>query len=114
MFFSVKRAMIIGNKVYYPCICYEISSALEETVYFLKNKGKAEIYPVKVHFQNGKVIENLISTDVDVDTVVDDKVTKRKPDRASKPKSSEFKNNPITEELCEKLRDLPEVEDNDF
>lgn len=98
MFFSVKKSMIIGGKVYYPCICYEISSALEETVYFLKNKGKAEIYPFKVHFQNGKVIEDL------------DKGTKRKSTKVSKPKSSEGKGTPITEELGQKLRALPEVE----
>lgn len=122
MFFSVKRAMIIGNKVYYPCICYEISSALEKTVIFLKNKGKAEIYPIKVHFQNGKVIENLskilgsnkISTVVDdsnkISTVVDGTVTKRKTNRDSKPKNSGFKDTPVTEELGQKLRDLPEVE----
>ena len=102
MFFSVKKAMIIGGKVYYPCICYEISSALENTVFFLKNKGQAEIYPIKVHFQNGKVIEDL------------DKLTKRKSNKTSKPKSSGFKGTPITEELGQKLRDLPEVEDNDF
>lgn len=102
MFFSVKRAMIIGGKVYYPCICYELSPDLEETVSFLKNKGKAEIYPIKVHFQNGKVIENL------------DKGTKRKSNRTSKPKNSGFKGIPITEELGQKLRALPEVEDEDL
>lgn len=102
MFFSVKKSMIIGGKVYYPCICYEVSSALEETVFYLRNKGMAEIYPVKVHFQNGKVIENL------------DKVIKRKSNRASKPKNSGFKGTSITEELGQKLRDLPEVEDEDF
>lgn len=102
MFFSVKKSMIIGGKVYYPCICYEVSSALEETVFFLRNKGKAEIYPIKVHFQNGKVIENL------------DKVTKRKSNRTSKPKSSGFKDTPITEELGQKLIDLPEIEDNEL
>lgn len=102
MFFSVKKAMIIGGKVYYPCICYEISSSLEETVYFLKNKGQAEIYPIKVHFQNGKVIEDL------------DKITKIKSNKTSKPKNSGFKGTPITEELAQKLRDLPEVEDDDF
>lgn len=102
MFFSVKKSMIIGSKVYYPCICYVLSSALEETVFFLKNKGKAEVYPVKVHFQNGKVIENL------------DKVTKRKSNKSSKPKSSGFKDTPITEELEQKLEDIPEVETNDF
>lgn len=102
MFFSVKKSMIIGGKVYYPCICYEVSSALEETVFYLRNKGQAEIYPVKVHFQNGKVIENL------------DKVTKRKSNKSSKPKSSGFKDTPITEELEQKLEDIPEVETNDF
>lgn len=102
MFFSVKKAMIIGGKVYYPCICYEVSSVLENTVSFLKNKGQAEIYPIKVHFQNGKVIENL------------DKVTKRKSNKSSKPKSSGFKDTPITEELEQKLEDIPEVETNDF
>lgn len=94
MFFSVKKAMIIGGKVYYPCICYEISSALEETVFFLKYKGKAEIYPIKVHFQNGKVIENL------------DKVIKRKSNRASKPKGIS-----IPEPLAQKLKASSEVED---
>lgn len=102
MFFSVKKAMIIGGKVYYPCICYEVSSVLEETVFYLRNKGQAEIYPIKVHFQNGKVIENL------------DKVTKRKSNKSSKPKNSGFKDTPITEELEQKLEDIPEVETNDF
>ena len=102
MFFSVKKSMIIGDKVYYPCICYVLSSALEKTVFYLKNKGQAEVYPIKVHFQNGKVIEDL------------DKITKRKSNKSSKPKNSGFKGTPITEELGQKLRDLPEVEDNDF
>lgn len=102
MFFSVKKIMTIGGKVYYPCICYEVSSVLEETIHNLKSKGKAEIYPVKVHFQNGKVIENL------------DKVIKRKSNKSSKPKNSGFKGTPITEELEQKLRDLPEVETDDF
>ncbi len=93
MFFSVKKAMIIGSKVYYPCICYEISSTLENTVSFLKNKGQAEIYPIKVHFQNGKVIENL------------DNLTKRKSNRASKPKGIS-----IPEPLAQKLKASPEVE----
>lgn len=102
MFFSVKKAMIIGNKVYYPCICYVLSSALEETVFYLKNKGQAEVYPIKVHFQNGKVIEDL------------DKITKRKSNKSSKPKNSGFKGTPITEELGQKLRDLPETEEDNF
>lgn len=102
MFFSVKKSMLIGGKVYYPCICYVLSSALEETIFYLKNKGQAEIYPIKVHFQNGKVIEDL------------DKITKRKSNKTSKPKNSGFKGTPITEELGQELRDLPEVEDNDL
>lgn len=102
MFFSVKKSMIIGGKVYYPCICYVLSSALEETVFYLKNKGQAEVYPIKVHFQNGKVIEDL------------DKITKRKSNKSSKPKNSGFKGTPITEELGQKLRDLPETEEDNF
>lgn len=94
MFFSVKKSMIIGGKVYYPCICYVVSSALEETVFYLRNKGIAEIYPIKVHFQNGKVIENL------------DKVIKRKSNRASKPKGIS-----IPEPLAQKLKASSEVED---
>lgn len=98
MFFSVKSAMIIGNKVYYPCICYEVSPALEETVFFLKNKGKAEIYPVKVHFQNGKVIENL------------DNITKRKSNKSSKPKNSGSKGISIPERLDQRLKNFSEAE----
>ena len=94
MFFSVKKAMIIGGKVYYPCICYVLSSALEETVFFLKHKGKAEIYPIKVHFQNGKVIENL------------ETATKRKSNKSSKTKGIS-----IPEPLAQRLKASSEVED---
>lgn len=98
MFFSVKKTMIIGGKVYYPCICYEVSSVLEETIHNLKSKGKAEIYPVKVHFQNGKVIENL------------DNVIKRKSNKTSKPKNSDSKGISIPERLDQKLKKFSEVE----
>lgn len=53
-FFSVKKQMKIGNKVYIPCICYPVQRFLEFTVDKLVSEGKAEKYSEYVYFQNGK------------------------------------------------------------
>lgn len=57
MFFSVKKMIKIGGKVYKPCICYEVTRALELTLQKLTSAGKAVIYDERVFFQNGKIIK---------------------------------------------------------
>ena len=57
MFFSVKKTIKIGEKVYRPCICYEITRALELTLQKLASAGKAVLYDERVFFQNGKIIK---------------------------------------------------------
>ena len=56
MFFSVKRPLKIAGKIYIPCICYEVTTVLEETIKKLAEEDKAVIYDERVFFQNGKVI----------------------------------------------------------
>lgn len=56
MFFSVKTAMKIGDKVYIPCICYALPDVLVPTVDKLIAEGKAKKYDEPVFFQNGKVL----------------------------------------------------------
>ena len=56
MFFSVKRPLKIAGKRYIPCICYEVTTVLEETIKKLAEEDKAVIYDERVFFQNGKVI----------------------------------------------------------
>lgn len=53
-FFSVKKEMKIGGKVYLPCICYPISRFIEYTVDKLVEENKAEKYDEYVYFQSGK------------------------------------------------------------
>jgi len=57
MFFSVKTAIKIGGKSYFPCICYVLPDTLVPTVDKLVAEGKARKYETKVYFQNGKVLE---------------------------------------------------------
>lgn len=57
MFFSVKRGMKIGGKVFQPCICYPVTKVLETTIEKLADEGKVVVYKERVAFQNGKVIE---------------------------------------------------------
>lgn len=57
MFFSVKKTIKIGGKVYKPCICYEVTRALELTLQKLASAGKAVLYDERVFFQNGKIIK---------------------------------------------------------
>lgn len=57
MYFSVKKTIKIAGKTYIPCICYEVTRALELTVAKLEREGKAVTYSEKVFFQNGKVIK---------------------------------------------------------
>lgn len=63
MFFSVKHSIRIGGKVYIPCICYELTKALELTVKNLEKQGKATIYDKMVFFQNGKIVEEKPTTE---------------------------------------------------
>lgn len=57
MFFSVKKEMKIGGKLYLPCICYDVTKSLEFTVEKLLEEGKVRVHSERVFFQNGKVIE---------------------------------------------------------
>lgn len=58
MYFSVKRAVRIAGKNYFPCICYPLTDFLKSTVEKLEKEGKAKVYDHFVFFQNGKIIEN--------------------------------------------------------
>lgn len=58
MFFSVKHAVRIAGKVYIPCVCYDMTKALELTIKDLADKGKARIHDKMVFFQNGKILES--------------------------------------------------------
>jgi hypothetical protein len=57
MFFSVKKTIRMGGKVYIPCVCYEADKSLELTLSKLSAEGKAVLYDERVFFQNGKVID---------------------------------------------------------
>ena len=58
MYFSVKRAVRIAGKNYFPCICYPLTDFLKSTVEKLEKEGKAKVYDRFVFFQNGKIITN--------------------------------------------------------
>ena len=58
MYFSVKRAVRIAGKNYFPCICYPLTDFLKSTVEKLEKEGKAKVYDRFVFFQNGKIINN--------------------------------------------------------
>lgn len=57
MYFSVKKEIKLGGKVFIPCVCYPVTAPLELTVKKLAKEGRAVIYEERVFFQNGKVIE---------------------------------------------------------
>ncbi len=57
MFFSVKRAIRIGGKTFRPCICYEVTPYLELTIKKLAEGDNVTIYPERVFFCNGKIVE---------------------------------------------------------
>ena len=57
MYFSVKKEIKLGGKVFIPCVCYAVTVPLELTVKKLAKEGRAVIYEERVFFQNGKVIE---------------------------------------------------------
>ena len=57
MFFTVKKSIRIADKVYSPCICYDLPKFLEATIQKLEKEGKAVIHNEMVFFQNGKIIE---------------------------------------------------------
>lgn len=57
MFFTVKNNYKIGNKSYRPCVCYDLTDELFNSVKDLEKVGKAEITDKPVFFQNGKKLE---------------------------------------------------------
>ena len=57
MFFSVKRAIRIGGKAFRPCICYEVTPYLELTIKKLSEGDDITLYPERVFFCNGKIVE---------------------------------------------------------
>lgn len=58
MFFSVNVPIKIGGKVFRPCICYEMTPYFELTVKKLAEEGKVTLYTKRVHFCNGKIVED--------------------------------------------------------
>ena len=57
MFFSVRRNYRIGGRLYQPCICYELTRELEDTIRGLAAKGTARLYNERVFFQNGNILQ---------------------------------------------------------
>lgn len=57
MFFSVRKSVAIGGKTYIPCVCYEGSKVLEDPVNRLVQQDLAVVYPERVYFQNGKLLQ---------------------------------------------------------
>lgn len=57
MFFSVKNAIKIGGRVFKPCICYEVTDYIALTIKRLVAEGKITLYPERVFFCNGKIVE---------------------------------------------------------
>lgn len=82
MFFSVKHSISIASKVYMPCICYDLTKALELTVRGLEKQGKAIIHDKIVFFQNGKIVEEKPTTEEI--SVVRENLTTEKPKKAKK------------------------------
>jgi len=60
MFFSVRKSMRIGDRVFRPCICYEVDSIYESVVCELAGKDLAVVWPKRVFFQNGRVIDRSV------------------------------------------------------
>ena len=77
MYFSVKKTIKIAGKTYIPCICYEVTKALELTVAKLERAGKVATYSEKVFFQNGKVIkkESVVKESVVKESVLKESLT---------------------------------------
>ena len=57
MFFSVRKSVSIGGRTFIPCVCYEGGKIYEKAVQELADKELAVIWPERVFFQNGKVID---------------------------------------------------------
>lgn len=98
MYFSVKQSVKIAGKAYIPCVCYPLPEALKLTVEHLKKEDKAEIYPDRVYFCNGKIVEK-------------SEVKEDKP-KGRKAKEAPAKEN--TETAEEKTEELPSAEDEGF
>lgn len=56
-YFSVKRSIKIGGKLYKPCVCYETSDSLMFTVKSLADSGIAVLHEDEVFFQNGAMLD---------------------------------------------------------
>lgn len=99
MFFSVKKEIRIGGKVYVPCVCYSLPQFLEYTVNKLVEEGKAVIYDEYVGFMNGKVL-------------VKEKPSKKASRKASKKevkKEAEVKEETVETEVKEEVSDVAET-----
>ena len=94
MFFSVKSSVKILNKVYTPCICYEITDVLAPTIDKMVEEGKAYIYYHKVAFQNGKVLEKKAE---------EKPAVTKKSKRAKKEEINEEEDIPSPEEIAEEF-----------
>lgn len=57
MFFSVRKSVSIGGRTFIPCVCYEGGNMYEKPVQELVDKDMAVIWPERVFFQNGRVID---------------------------------------------------------
>lgn len=97
MFFSVRTTLKIAGKVYTPCICYEAVEVLKPTIEKLVAEGKACMYPQRVFFQNGKVLEGMKSGAPAMDFV----------EKKSKKNKKEI---PSPEEVADNPEDIDETE----
>lgn len=57
-YFSVKRSIKIGGKLYRPCVCYPLPDSLLFTVKSLVDSGVAAVHDEEVYFQSGKMIDS--------------------------------------------------------
>lgn len=99
MFFTVKRTLRIGGKVYTPCICYPLPHILEYTVQELEKKGETVIHNEMVFFQNGKIIPSL------AERQAAEKAEKKAKKEAEK-KAKEAKKAEVSEETDKSVEDF--------
>lgn len=87
MYFTVKKPLRIGKKYYRPCICYELTENLNDTVLDLANEGKTEVFEKPVFFQNGKKLEKSV-------VEVQEKAVYKRKDKKAKVAETTFVSDP--------------------
>lgn len=99
MYFSVRKSIKIANKIYIPCVCYQLPNVLVPTVEMLVRADKAYIYKEPVSFMNGKVLVK--ETKAKAKKTARKEVSKVKAENVEEPKAEE--NEVITEKEVDEL-----------